>query len=71
MPMFVWRDMKIDLRIADAWPMAAVGSPTNLHVGGEMVVNLPREAGRVLSGVSVGGGCLTELAVLGTLRLQE
>ena len=26
MPMFVWRDRKIDWRIRDAWPKAAVGS---------------------------------------------
>jgi hypothetical protein len=47
MPMFVWRDMKIDLRIADAWPMAAVGSPTNLHVGGVLV---QRKFAAVLAG---------------------
>jgi hypothetical protein len=41
-----------------------------VHVGGEMVVNLLREAARVVGGVPDGEGCLTELAVLGTLRLQ-
>jgi hypothetical protein len=70
MPMFVWRDRKIDLRMRDAWLKAAVGSTTIVHVGGELVVNLPREAARVLGGVPDGGGCLTELAVLGALRLQ-
>jgi hypothetical protein len=70
MPMLVWCDRKIGSRIRDAWPKAAVGWTSIVRIGGELLVNLPREAGRVLSGMPDGGGCLTELAVLGTLCLQ-
>jgi hypothetical protein len=62
MPMFVWRDRKIDLRIQDAWPKAGMGSASIVCVHNDLVINLPREAERVLSSMPARGGCLTELA---------
>jgi hypothetical protein len=62
MPMFVWRDRKIDLRIQDAWPKAGMGSASIVCVHNDLVINLPQEAERVLSSMPARGGCLTELA---------
>ena len=56
MPMFVWCDRKIDLRVQDSWPKAGMGSASIVCVRNDLLINLPREAERVLSSMPVRGG---------------
>jgi len=61
--------VKIDWRIRDAWPKAAVGADSVVPVHGELVVNLPRESGSVLSSMLDRGNYITGLAVFWVLRV--